>query len=85
MAGPTDCNLDFFYCLEWQLSTLLMQGSHFSYSKDSKKSKKGKKKIYWTARDEYIQKCLNLGWTEILCISWHNCSKTGYHLNLCEW
>lgn len=44
MAGPTDCNLDFFYCLEWQLSTLLMQGSHFSYSKDSKKSKKGKKK-----------------------------------------
>lgn len=43
MAGPTDCNLDFFYCLEWQLCTLLMQGSHFSYSKDSKKSKKGKK------------------------------------------
>lgn len=44
MAGPTDCNLDFFYCLEWQLCTLLMQGSHFSYSKDSKKSRKGKKK-----------------------------------------
>lgn len=45
MAGPTDCNLDFFYCLEWQLCTLLMQGSHFSYSKDSKKSKKGKKNL----------------------------------------
>lgn len=45
MAGPTDCNLDFFYCLEWQLCTLLMQGSHFSYSKDSKKVKKEKKNL----------------------------------------